>query len=97
MSMALSKPLETIMQELPEEDRDIVEHLVKRLWEKRDQKAEPPKPRPLGFSWVGALKDLREKYTSVELQHKIRDMWADNVFDGLEHPAGASSGKRKGR
>lgn len=97
MSMALSKPLETIMQELPDEDRDILEHLAKRLWEKRDQKAQLQKTRPLKFSWVGALKDLREKYTSVQLQHKIRDMMAENVFDGLEHPAGAPSGKGKGR
>ena len=28
------------------------------------------KPR---FDWAGALKDLRARYTSVELQHKIAE------------------------
>lgn len=29
------------------------------------------------FSWAGALRDLREQYTSVELQHEILNDWAD--------------------
>jgi len=28
-------------------------------------------PGKMEFRWAGALKDLRDKYTSVELQHKI--------------------------
>lgn len=27
----------------------------------------------LKFDWAGALKDLRDRYTSVELQHKISE------------------------
>jgi hypothetical protein len=27
------------------------------------------------FSWAGALRDLRDQYTSVELQHKITQEW----------------------
>jgi hypothetical protein len=34
------------------------------------QQPEPRRPKP-SFSWAGALKDLRDKYTSVELQHEI--------------------------
>ena len=28
------------------------------------------------FQWAGALKDLRDKYTSVELQHETTDIMA---------------------
>lgn len=34
-----------------------------------------PKPRKTPtLSWFGALKDLRDQYTSVELQHEIAKM-----------------------
>ena len=31
----------------------------------------------LKLNWRGALKEKRKEYTSVELQHKSRDWWAD--------------------
>jgi len=31
----------------------------------------------LKFDWEGALADLRDKYTSVELQHKALEWWGD--------------------
>lgn len=36
--------------------------------------------RPRGkpeFGWAGALKDMREHYTSLELQHKVSE-WRRN-------------------
>jgi hypothetical protein len=64
-----SRSLEELMKELPphyqEEVRDFVIFLLEK-WNKR------PKHQPT-FSWAGALKDLRDQYTSVELQHKISD------------------------
>ncbi|MBI1317737.1 MAG: DUF2281 domain-containing protein [Candidatus Hydrogenedens sp.] len=36
------------------------------------RQAESPKPAPT-FSWAGGLEELRDKYTSVELQQKARE------------------------
>jgi hypothetical protein len=66
---AQTKPLEELVEELPpdckEEVRDFVEFLLERRGRKRGGK--------LRQDWAGALKDLREQYTSVELQHKISE------------------------
>ncbi|MBM4293821.1 MAG: DUF2281 domain-containing protein [Deltaproteobacteria bacterium] len=61
------KTLEDKIQELPPELRQEVSDFVEFLLEKRRRKS-LGKPR---FDWAGALRDLREQYTSVELQHKI--------------------------
>lgn len=38
------------------------------------EKKRRKRPRAkLKMEWAGALKDLRQKYTSVELQHKISE------------------------
>ena len=47
-----------------------------------DQKeASPPPPPPAGRKlkgdWGGALADLGQQYTSVELQHKALEWWGD--------------------
>lgn len=57
--------VEQLLPDLQEEARDFVEFLL----EKRGQKTRG-KPR---FDWAGALKDLRDEYTSVALQHKIAE------------------------
>jgi hypothetical protein len=31
----------------------------------------------IGFSWVGALKEHRDQFTSLELQKKSLDWWGD--------------------
>jgi hypothetical protein len=33
-------------------------------------------------TWQGALRGLRDRYTSVELQHKILDYWVEAALDG---------------
>lgn len=62
-SGSIEQLIKTLPPELQEEVRDFVEFLV----EKRAR-------RPLGkpeFPWAGALSDLRDRYTAMELQHKI--------------------------
>jgi hypothetical protein len=60
--------IEKKIGKLPFELQREVEDFVDFLLEKR--KSRPGKPR---FDWAAALKDLRDKYTSVELQHKISE------------------------
>jgi hypothetical protein len=51
---------------MQEEVLDFIEFLQKKQERKR-------KGKPI-FVWVGSLKDLRNQYTSVELQHKISEL-----------------------
>jgi hypothetical protein len=63
------KSLEELVRELPpdveQEVRDFVEFVLQRRTRK-------PLGRP-DFEWAGALKDMRDHYTSVELQHKLSE------------------------
>jgi hypothetical protein len=61
------KPIDEMVNELPPERqaevRDFVEFLL------TIQRSRPRrKPQ---FGWAGALKDLRDEFTSVELQHEV--------------------------
>ncbi|MBC7223422.1 MAG: DUF2281 domain-containing protein [Anaerolineae bacterium] len=60
-------PLEELVKELPEEFREEVRDFVEFLLQKRVRR-ERKRPQ---FPWAGALRDLRDRYTSVELQHQI--------------------------
>ncbi len=51
--------------ELPEDLQKEVADFVDFLSQRRVR----PMRNKLRFDWVGALSDLRNKYTSVELQH----------------------------
>ena len=51
--------------ELPEELQKEVADFVDFLSQRRAR----PMRNKLRFDWVGALSDLKNKYTSVELQH----------------------------
>lgn len=64
------KSLNEIIKKLPPEYEQEVQDFVEFLIKKRAKKHRG-KPR---FDWAGALKDLRNQYTSVELQHKIIEM-----------------------
>lgn len=55
--------------ELQQEVQDFVDFLM--------EKYRPRKRSKLKLDWAGALSDMKDEYTSVELQHKIRDMWGD--------------------
>ena len=37
-------------------------------------------PRKLEFTWEGALADLKDKYSSVELQHEAMQWRFDELF-----------------
>jgi len=63
------KDIEDRIKELPPELRREVEDFVEFLVEKRGKR---PRRKP-AFGWAGVLKDLREQYTSVDLQHKISE------------------------
>ena len=60
---ALKEVVEKLPPDLQQEVKDFIEFLL----EKRAKKNRG-KPK---FDWAGALKDLRNEYTSVELQHTI--------------------------
>ncbi len=53
--------------DLKREVLDYIEFLLERRGIKRTG--------TLKMEWKGALKELREKYTSVELQHKSLEWW----------------------
>ncbi|MCL5021602.1 MAG: DUF2281 domain-containing protein [Bacteroidetes bacterium] len=61
--------IEEMIKRLPEDLQKEVMDYVQFLLEKRATK----KRGRLDFSWEGALRDLKDKYTSVELQHKISE------------------------
>jgi hypothetical protein len=67
------QPLEELVKELPLDLQDDVRDFVEFLLEKRVRK---PKGK-LTLEWKGALRDLRDQYTSVELQHKALQWWRD--------------------
>ena len=65
--------IEQLPPELQEEVRDFVQFLLER-------RVAPPKAEKKGelkLDWRGALHDLRDKYTSMELQHKSLEWWGD--------------------
>jgi len=61
--------IEEMVKELPPELQQEVEDFVQFLIEKRLKK---PRGKP-DFDWAGVLKDMRDQYTSVELQHQISE------------------------
>ena len=63
--------LEELIKELPPELHQEAEDYISFLIEKRAKK---PKG-DLKLDWIGALEDMNDQYSSVELQHKILDWW----------------------
>ncbi|MCL0056074.1 DUF2281 domain-containing protein [Dehalococcoidia bacterium] len=57
--------------DLQQEVGDFAEFLLPRLPGKRNGE--------LKLDWKGAIKDLRDDYTSVELQHKASEWWGTDV------------------
>ena len=65
IDMSLQEMLQKLPPDLQAEVRDFAEFLLERKT--------PQTQRPMQFRWEGALKDMRQQYTSVELQHQISD------------------------
>ena len=61
------EPLKEFVEKLPPDLQQEVKDFIEFLLEKRAKKTHG-KPK---FDWAGALEDLRNQYTSVELQHAI--------------------------
>jgi hypothetical protein len=70
------KKLEDIIKELPEDLRKEPEDFAQFLWEKKFIRS--PKQRKLSLTWVGGLKEYRDKFTSSDLQKKALEWWDDN-------------------
>ncbi len=62
--------IRAILEELPEDLEKEVLDYAKFLLHKYSRKTEKRKFR---FDWEGGLSDLKGKYTSVELQHKVSE------------------------
>lgn len=67
------KPLEEVIRDLPpdlqQEVRDFAQFLL--------QKKARPSHRKLRLSWAGGLRELRARFTSLDLQRKALEWWAD--------------------
>ena len=63
--------LEELIKELPPDLHQEAEDYISFLIEKQAKK---PKG-DLKLDWIGALEDISDQYSSVELQHKILDWW----------------------
>ena len=61
-----AKSLEELIQELPPELRAEVRDFIESLLAKRDHRA----GNALRQDWAGALREQRERYTSLILQHQ---------------------------
>ncbi|MBX0310563.1 MAG: DUF2281 domain-containing protein [Sulfurihydrogenibium sp.] len=75
--MQEAKKLEDIIKELPEDLIKEVEDFTLFLLEKR--KREETEKKKLTLSWAGGLSEFKNKYTSVELQHKALEWTVDKV------------------
>ena len=67
-----------VTKELPERLQEEVRDFARFLAEKRAR----PTHKKMRLDWAGGLRYLRDKYTSVELQHKILDYWVEAALDG---------------
>ena len=65
------------VKQVPPEYQKVVEEFVDKVLSKTKRKT-----GPLPQSWGGELKDIKHLYTSVELQHKVSEWIAENVFRG---------------
>ena len=68
------KTLDEIIEstkELPEDLQTEVRDFARYL---RDTRI-PKSPGRMKLTWRGALRSLRDRYTSVELQHKSLEWW----------------------
>ena len=65
--------IEELVRQLPHDLQGEVEDFARFLLEKRA----PHTSGKVALTWRGALRDDRDKFTSVELQHNLRESWGD--------------------
>lgn len=78
----IEEKIKGLPPDLQQEVQDFVDFLM--------EKHRPQGKVELKLDWRGGLRDLRDQYTSVELQHKIRDMWCDESTSSATIPPSAS-------
>jgi len=61
--------LEKLPPDLQQEVKDFVEFLLSKRIHKKQQK--------LSMTWAGALREYRDRFTSLELQKKALGWWGD--------------------
>lgn len=64
----MGQTLEERIRQLPSDLQQEVADFIDFLIERRRRQKQPPT-----FSWAGALEDMREQYSSVDLQHKAAE------------------------
>ncbi|MDT7906854.1 MAG: DUF2281 domain-containing protein [Candidatus Calescibacterium sp.] len=73
------KEIENKLRKLPEnlkkEVLDYIEFLIKKYRRElnKKEKGKENKVKGFKFDWEGGLADLKDKFTSVQLQHKASD------------------------
>jgi len=65
--------LEEVIKNLPPELQQEVQDFAQFLLQTRVQR----KQRKLRLSWAGALREYRDRLTSLELQRKALEWWGD--------------------
>ena len=68
-----TKPLEELVRELPPDMLSEVRDFIEFLLVKRGRRS----GKTLRQDWAGALRDYRQQYTSLELQHRALDWRGD--------------------
>ena len=61
-----------ILELAPDEQKEVFD-FIEFLENKKNQGISKNNENKIAFSWEGALSHLKDKYTSVELQHKISE------------------------
>lgn len=70
------RPLTELIQELPALLQSQVRRYVAQLLQQRESQ----RRLPLQQEWAGALRDLRDHITSVELQHRASSWMAEDAL-----------------
>ena len=64
----IKSQLEELPEDLKKEVLDYIEFLILKY-----HKSEPVKKERFLFDWEGGLSELKDRYSSVELQHKAME------------------------
>jgi hypothetical protein len=62
-----------LKKELPQDLRKELEDFAQYLWEKKFKQGF--KRKKLSLTWVGGLKEYRDKFTSLDLQKNALEWW----------------------
>ncbi|MEK7263926.1 MAG: DUF2281 domain-containing protein [Bacteroidota bacterium] len=65
--------LEYKIKQLSPRHKEEVERVIEQLLNEE----KPTTKKKFKFDWEGALHDMKNQYTSVELQHKALEWWGD--------------------